>query len=69
MDPETPLTALAPPVFNSEGYHIWAIRMEAHLEANDLWEAMDEDYEVTQLPDNSTMAQIRWHKGDPENRR
>ena len=33
---ETPFTALAPPVFNGEGYLVWAARMEAHLEASDL---------------------------------
>ncbi|XP_039128921.1 uncharacterized protein LOC120265069 [Dioscorea cayenensis subsp. rotundata] len=36
--------------------------MEAHLEAHDLWEAMDEDYEVPLLPANPTMAQIKNHK-------
>ena len=36
MDSKTPFTALAPPVFNGEGYHVWAIRMEVHMEANDL---------------------------------
>ena len=36
MDSETPFTALAPPVFNGEGYHVWTARMEAHLETNDL---------------------------------
>ncbi|PNX63342.1 hypothetical protein L195_g061579, partial [Trifolium pratense] len=36
--------------------------MEAYLEANDLWEAVEEDYEVLQLPNNPTIAQIRSHK-------
>ena len=36
MDSETPVTALAPLVFNGEGYHVWVARIEAHLEANDL---------------------------------
>ena len=62
MDSETPFTALAPLVFNGEGYHVWAARMEAHLEANDLWKAMEEDYEVSLLPVNPTMAQIKNHK-------
>ncbi|KAF3679489.1 hypothetical protein FXO38_02741 [Capsicum annuum] len=43
---ETPFTALAPPVFKGEGYHIWATRMEAYMEANDLWEAVEEEYEI-----------------------
>ena len=62
MDSETPFTALAPPVFKGEGYHVWAARMETHMEANDLWEAVEEDYEVPPLPANPTMAQIRNHK-------
>ncbi|KAF3621430.1 hypothetical protein FXO37_32796 [Capsicum annuum] len=57
--PETPFTVLAPPVFKGEGYHVWAARMEAHMEANDLWEAVEEDYEVPPLPENPTMAQMR----------
>lgn len=62
MDSETPYTSLAPPVFDGDNYHIWAARMEAHLEANDLWEAVEEDYEVLPLPANPTMAQIKNHK-------
>ena len=62
MDSETPFTALAPPVFNGENFHIWAARMEVHLQANDLWEAVEEDYEVPPLPKNPTLAQIKNHK-------
>ena len=36
--------------------------METYLEALDLWEAMEEDYEITPLPDNPTRAQIKHHK-------
>ncbi|XP_037491706.1 uncharacterized protein LOC105635639 [Jatropha curcas] len=36
--------------------------MEAHLDALDLWEAVEEDYEVVPLPTNPTMAQIKNHK-------
>ena len=59
MDSETPYKALPLPVFDGENYHIWAARMEAYLEANDLWEAVEEDYEVLLLSDNPTMAQIK----------
>lgn len=59
---ETPYTAMALPVFNAEGYHVWATRMEAHLDASDLWEAIEEDYEVPPLLANPTMAQIKNHK-------
>lgn len=61
MDFGTPFTALAPPEFTGENYQLWAARMEAHLEANDLWDAVKEDYEVTPLTDNPTMAELKNH--------
>ncbi|XP_022862573.1 uncharacterized protein LOC111382766 [Olea europaea var. sylvestris] len=36
--------------------------METYLEVLDLWEAVEEDYEVPPLPDNPTMVQIKNHK-------
>nr|KYP37334.1 Retrovirus-related Pol polyprotein from transposon TNT 1-94 [Cajanus cajan] len=33
--------------------------MEAYLEALDLWEALEEDYDVSALPDNPTVTQIK----------
>ena len=36
--------------------------METYLEAMDLWEAIEEDYEVHLLPNNPTVAQIKNHK-------
>ena len=62
MDSKTLYTTLAPPVFDGDNYQIWAARMEAHQDANDLWEAIEEDYEVLPLPTNPTMAQIKNQK-------
>ena len=62
MDSKTLYTTLASPMFDGDNYHIWAARIEAHLEANDLWEAVEEDYEVFPLPANPTMAQIKNQK-------
>ncbi|KAA0061160.1 Retrovirus-related Pol polyprotein from transposon TNT 1-94 [Cucumis melo var. makuwa] len=36
--------------------------MEAYMEALDIWEAVQEDYEIPTLPDNPTMAQIKAQK-------
>lgn len=36
--------------------------MEAFLDESDLWEAVEEDYEVPPLPGNPTLAQIKTHK-------
>ena len=41
---------------------MWAIHMETYLEALDLWEAVEEDYEVPPLPANPTVAQIKAQK-------
>ncbi|KAM3361580.1 hypothetical protein P3S68_016434 [Capsicum galapagoense] len=60
MNSET--SFLIPPIFNGENYQGWAIRMTVHLEALDLWEAVEEDNEVTPLGDNPTVNQIRHHK-------
>lgn len=55
-------SAMALPVFDGENYQAWAVKMQAYLEAYDLWEAVEEDYEVLPLPGNPTMAQIKTHK-------
>ena len=36
--------------------------METYLEALDLWEAIEEDYEVPPLPANPIVAKIKAHK-------
>ncbi|TXG70682.1 hypothetical protein EZV62_005617 [Acer yangbiense] len=54
--------AITPPVFDGTDYQVWAVRMEAYLDANDQWEAVENMYEVPPLPDNPTMVQIKNHK-------
>ena len=39
-------SATAPPVFDGDNYQRWIVRMETYLEALDLWEAVEEDYEI-----------------------
>ncbi|XP_015167849.1 uncharacterized protein [Solanum tuberosum] len=53
---------MAPPVFNGDNYQIWAVRMETYLDDMDMWEVVEEDYEVPPLPNNPTMSQIKNHK-------
>ena len=62
MDSEASFSQAALPVFNGENYDLWAVKMEAYLEALDLWEAVEAEYEVLPLPENPTMAQIKNHK-------
>ena len=52
----------APPVFNGENYQTWAVRMIIHLQALDVWEEIQEDYEIHPLGANPTMAQMKNHK-------
>nr|XP_033510494.1 uncharacterized protein LOC117275310 [Nicotiana tomentosiformis] len=58
METETSFSKLAPPIFDGENYQLWAVRMKAL----DIWEAVEEDYDVLPLPNNPTLAQIKSHK-------
>ena len=62
MEAETSFSSIAPPVFDGDNYQIWAVRIETYLDALDLWEVVEEDYEIPALPNNPTMAQIKAHK-------
>lgn len=42
MNSEASFTAIAPPVFDEINYQVWAVRMEAYLDTNDLWEAVEQ---------------------------
>ncbi|XP_016576564.1 uncharacterized protein LOC107874244 [Capsicum annuum] len=53
---------MALPVFDGENYQAWTVKMQAYLEACDLWVAVEEDYEVLSLLKNPTMVHIRAHK-------
>ena len=56
MTLEASLNALAPLVFDGINYQVWAGRMEAYLDASDMWEAVSEEYEVLPLSKNPSMA-------------
>ena len=61
MDAKSIFSTITPPVFDGDNHKIWVVRMETYLEALDLWEDMEEDYEITPLPVNLTMNQIKHH--------
>ena len=50
------------PVFEGENYHLWTIRMEAFLDASDLWKAIEKDCEVGVFPENPSLNQMKSHK-------
>ena len=62
METESSFSQIASPAFDGENYHLQAVRMQTYLEALDLRDAVQEDYEVPALPDNPTMAQIKNNK-------
>ncbi|XP_047150260.1 uncharacterized protein LOC124822311, partial [Vigna umbellata] len=45
MESQTSFTTVFVPVFDGLNYQMWAVKMEANLDANDVWEAVEEDYE------------------------
>ncbi|KAE8729685.1 hypothetical protein F3Y22_tig00003435pilonHSYRG00123 [Hibiscus syriacus] len=62
MEVEASFSSISPPVFDGENYQMWAVRKETYLEALYLWEAVEEDYIVPEIPANPTLAQIKAHK-------
>nr|XP_048325968.1 uncharacterized protein LOC125421335 [Ziziphus jujuba var. spinosa] len=51
-----------PPKFDGSNYHLWAFKMQAYLEALNLWEAVVQDTNPPPLPDNPTLTQIKRHE-------
>ena len=58
---ESSLTA-APSILDGDNYETWGVKMIVHLQALDVWEAMEENYEVPPLGANPTVAQMKLHK-------
>ena len=55
------ISLLAPQIFVGEKYQIWSVKMQAYLEAFDLWEVIVEDKPIAPLLTNPTLAQIKAH--------
>ncbi|XP_010532447.1 PREDICTED: uncharacterized protein LOC104808467 [Tarenaya hassleriana] len=53
---------MSPPMFDGENYQVWSVKMKVFLKGSDLWEAVEEDYEIPPLTGNPTLNQIRSHK-------
>ena len=62
MEGEANFSEIALIAFDGTNYQMCAIIMETYLEALDLWEVVEEDYEVPTLPTNPIMAQMKVHK-------
>ena len=68
MSSDASVNLMAPPVFDGTNYQVWVVRMEAYLDANDQWEAIENIYEVPLLLDNPTIAQMKNHKESKQNK-
>ncbi|KAK2394238.1 hypothetical protein QL285_056092 [Trifolium repens] len=53
---------VAPLIFDGEDYDLWAVRMETFLDALDLLETVEDDYDISSLPEDPTEAQMKIHK-------
>jgi hypothetical protein len=62
MSSEASVNVMAPPMFDGTNYQVWVVRMEAYLNADDQWEAVENTYEVPPLIDNPTIAQMKNYK-------
>ncbi|XP_047253029.1 uncharacterized protein LOC124887416 [Capsicum annuum] len=62
MNGEANFSSMALPTFDGESSQTWAVRMRIYLQALDLWEAFEDEYEIAPLLDNATVAQIKTHK-------
>ncbi|XP_016679246.1 uncharacterized protein [Gossypium hirsutum] len=60
MEPRSSnMSVLAPPVFDEENYQVSVVKMQAYMKGCEHWEPVKEDYEVTPLPNNPTINQIK----------
>ncbi|PKI41286.1 hypothetical protein CRG98_038307 [Punica granatum] len=58
----TGFSTITPPVFDGENYQAWAVKFQAFMESADLWEAVEDNYEVADLPANPTINHIGYRK-------
>ena len=62
MEGEASFSHITLPIFDGENYDLWEVKMQSYMESLDLWDVVEEDYEIYPLPENPTMAQIKNHK-------
>ncbi|XP_031259739.1 uncharacterized protein LOC116117871 [Pistacia vera] len=53
---------MAPPVFNGDHYHIWAVKMKAFLRGQGLWQYVEENRQPPPLGQNPTLNKLRMHE-------
>ena len=56
MDVESSFSQIAHLVFDGKSYDLWKVKLKSYMKSFDLWDAMEENYEVSLLPENPTMV-------------
>ena len=52
------------PTLTGENDHIWAIKLKAYLKGLSLWEVVENDVDLTTLPSNPTLTQLKKYVED-----
>ncbi|KAK5830757.1 hypothetical protein PVK06_014552 [Gossypium arboreum] len=64
VEASSSFSSISPPVFDGDNYQVWAVRMEVYMEALDIWEVVEDDYEIPTLPQI-----LPWHRSNCKRRR
>lgn len=59
MNSKISFTTTSSPVFDGINYQAWDVRMKAYLDANNIWNAVEQEYETQPLLDDPIISQIK----------
>lgn len=59
MNSKISFTTTSSPVFDGINYQVWDVRMKAYLDANNIWNAVEQEYETQPLLDDPIISQIK----------
>lgn len=59
MNSKISFTTTSSPVFDGINYQAWDVRMKAYLDANNIWNVVEQEYETQPLLDDPIISQIK----------
>jgi hypothetical protein len=59
MNSKISFTTTSSPMFDGINYQVWDVRMKAYLDANDMWNVVEQEYEAPPLLNDPIIAQIK----------
>jgi N-acetyl-gamma-glutamylphosphate reductase len=59
MNSKISFTTTSSPVFDGINYQVWDVRMKAYLDANNIWNVVEQEYETQPLLDDPIISQIK----------